>query len=368
MEKIKGYHIGLTGTSEEIGRKQAEYFKRNPEMLKYMLGDCETASDKEFRERRSMLDEFCPGINEEIEGFCDELKISPHRIGYYFETWLKPGCSHGALLAPKTDDGHIYVFRNYDFSEKVDDMRLCSTHVKGKYAHTGFSISFFGRSEGMNEHGLCISNSSCGMPVGLIPGLRQPSLQGLQFWAVTRVLLENCRNVTEALQLIRDLPVTYNLNMILTDASGRATGVERLEEAFAVRECNPDQSFLVAVNHGVTPEINAIEPFKFKNSRERYARMQEYFGQKRTVSQEDIKYLLENEYPQGVTAKEYDNFFGTIRSMIFDVTDKTVEFCYGSPVHNPWMKLRVGEILPFEEMEAYIEKGSHGSDFFDIVE
>ncbi|MFB8733284.1 carcinine hydrolase/isopenicillin-N N-acyltransferase family protein [Bacillus sp. SL00103] len=44
--------------------------------------------------------------------------------------------------------------RNYDFSPIFDDMRLVTTHLKGLPYHTGSSSSLFGRSDGMNEHGL----------------------------------------------------------------------------------------------------------------------------------------------------------------------------------------------------------------------
>ncbi|GMQ56246.1 hypothetical protein AN1V17_06390 [Vallitalea sediminicola] len=57
----------------------------------------------------------------------------------------------------------------------------------------------FGRSEGINECGLMVGQTSCGMPVGNMEMMRKPAISGLQFWAVIRSLLENCKDVDEAL-------------------------------------------------------------------------------------------------------------------------------------------------------------------------
>ena len=37
---------------------------------------------------------------------------------YYYQTLLKAGCSHCAVLPKKTDSEHTYVLRNYDLSPK----------------------------------------------------------------------------------------------------------------------------------------------------------------------------------------------------------------------------------------------------------
>ena len=37
---------------------------------------------------------------------------------YYYQTLLKAGCSHCAVLPKKTDSKHTYVLRNYDLSPK----------------------------------------------------------------------------------------------------------------------------------------------------------------------------------------------------------------------------------------------------------
>lgn len=368
MHKIKGYQIGLQGSSYELGKQQAVFYKENPKLL--VLQDKEFVNDITFNEIRNMFDEFCPGLNEEIAGFCDALKISPKQIIYYNMTWLNAGCSHCAILPGLTSDGHIYVLRNYDFSDTMDDHRLCSTNVTGRYAHTGFSLALFARTEGMNVHGLCITNSSSGIPVGQITGLRRPVKSGLQFWAVTRTLLEQCSNVIEAVQLIKEMPITYNLNMILTDSLGNVQKVEMLEDRTATYKLsrNDPHQFLAATNHGVLPEITSIEPKKMKHSLVRYNLIQQYFTRKPKYSKEDIKRLVELEYPNGLTVHFYQQFFGTLRSILFNVSDKALDVCFGSPLFNQWQTLKVGEILPFKEIEITLENKQCATDFGSMVD
>lgn len=41
-------------------------------------------------------------------------------------------------------------------------------------------------------------------------------------------------------------------------------------------------------------------------------------------------------YPNGLCCHYYNEFFGTLRSMIFDVTEQTIEMTFGSPQTNNW--------------------------------
>jgi len=371
MIKVKGYHTVLKGSSYEIGQQQANILvKKYPQALKCVIGETSNISNNLFKDLITLFDRFCPGLNEEIIGFCDVLKVSPNKLQYFDMTWLNAGCSHLAVLPEKTIDGHTYVLRNYDFSENMDDMRLCTTHVEGLYYHTGFSIGYFGRSEGINEHGLCITNSSCGKPVGNIPGLKKPTISGLQFWAVTRALLEQCKDVDEAVQMIRELPVSYNLNMIVADASGNAVLIEMLEHRKSYYNVNKESNnqFLTATNHGVLPEIYALEPKKMKHSRIRYDLMQEYMMKKEKYTKNEIRKLVEMKYPDGLTVHNYDQYFGTLRSILFDLNRKTLEVCFGSPLNNEWTTLKAGEALPFEEVDINIEKEQSPSDFWSMVD
>lgn len=367
MYKVNGFFTFLQGSSYEVGLKQSEIFKNNPELLRFFLSKEPVVNDKEFDEMKTQLEIYCPGINEELNGFCDGLKISPQYLNYYRSTLVKVGCSHGVVLPKKAKDNKIYVFRNYDLTPAMDGMRLCSTNIEGKYSHTGFEISLFGRSEGMNEKGLCVTFSACGMPVGDFPGMRKPKASGLQFWAIVRALLEQCKDVEEAMTMIRDMPIASNMNLIIADALGNSALVETFDGRKAFKKSTIEDEHLIATNHPLFSEIMAIENKKINHSCIRYDLIQDFLNNNEQVSKEDIKALMKKEYPRGLTVHNYKEAFGTLRSMLFDLKDKTIEFSYGSPITNSEYKIKVGEALPFHQIEVTIEENNYSPDFWRLV-
>lgn len=52
----------------------------------------------------------------------------------------------------------------------------------------GTSVLHFGLDDGFNEHGLVVTMSSCGLPIGPLPDMRAPKLKELQFWVVIRAI------------------------------------------------------------------------------------------------------------------------------------------------------------------------------------
>ncbi|PEP69613.1 C45 family autoproteolytic acyltransferase/hydolase [Bacillus pseudomycoides] len=203
-----------------IGKQQALEYPENANVKGIFLRE-QSYSDKAYLEMRSQIEEYCPGLNEELEGFAEGFGYQPNQLKFYNDAWLIPGgCSLGAISPPKMSDGKTYVLRNYDLSPDISDMRLCK--VDGRYTHTGFSVSTFGRSEGLNEKGLCVVFASCGMPIGKYPGMREPVVTGLQFMVVVRAILETCKNIEEAVYAVKNMPVGTNMNLLLADANGEA--------------------------------------------------------------------------------------------------------------------------------------------------
>ncbi len=50
------------------------------------------------------------------------------------------------------------------------------------------------------------------------------------------------------------------------------------------------------------------------------------------VSIESLKKLVEEEYPAGLTVHNYEEWFGTLHSVLLDLHDRTVKICFGSPL------------------------------------
>ncbi|WP_144611345.1 C45 family peptidase [Bacillus cereus] len=363
MYEVKGYFSSLKGSYYDIGKQQGEFVKNYPYLIPQFIQQEHLVSDNYWTESRNILNQYCPGINEEIEGFCEVLKISSKHMMYYYQTLLKAGCSHCVVLPKKTDSKHTYVLRNYDLSPEIDDMRFCSTHVEGAYVHSGFSTQYFGRTEGVNEHGLAVTFSACGQPVGNIEGLRKPVLNGLQCFAVIRVLLEKCKNVQEAKLLIDEMPIASNINLIVADPLDAAR-IEIFDGYKSISTLEEEkQNFIVSTNHAISLPIQKLNSRRLEQSTNRYHILYDHLNRNEEVCMESLKGLVEKEYPTGLTVHNYEEWFGTLHSVLFDLHNRTMNICFGSPLLNDWYSLKVGESLPFSEVNVNFKNKTY-ADFW----
>ena len=363
MYQVKGYFSSLKGSHYDIGKQQGEFVKNHPYLIPQFIQKEHLISNNYWTESRNILNQYCPGINEEIEGFCEVLKIPARNLMYYYQTLLKAGCSHCVVLPKKTDSKHTYVLRNYDLSPKIDDMRFCSTHVEGAYVHSGFSTFYFGRTEGVNEHGLSVTFSACGQPVGNIEGLRKPVLSGLQCFAVIRVLLEKCKNVQEAISIVDEMPIASNINLIVADPldAARIEIFDGFKSITTIDEENQD--FIVSTNHAISLSVQKLNNRRLEQSTNRYYTLYEHLNRNEQVSMDSLKELVEREYPTGLTVHNYEEWFGTLHSVLFDLHNRTMNICFGSPLFNDWYSLKVGGSLSFSQVNVKFNNKTY-TDFW----
>lgn len=355
--KIQTRTLELTGSSYEIGQELGRRTADIPTLRRIHTAGAPGFDSAEVKQATELFDRWCPGLSEELLGFADALEASPTQIVYYAMTYLRPSCSHMALLPSMTREGRPLVARNYEFSHEAEDFTLVKTSAKGKYAHLGTSVLQFGRDDGMNEKGLSVTMSSCGFPVGAQPNMRKPKLVGLQFWAVVRSLLENCKNVEEALDFLADMPIAYNLNLILADKNSNAALVETLDGRHAVKRIPQDgsEAFLAATNHVVLPELIPHQPQAMRHSLTRYEWIWDNLHGAHGVTGEDLKKMLLSPYPNGLCCHCYKDFFGTTKSMVMDPVCGTIELCWGGRRENGWNTYRVAEPLAYAEQTIELQ-------------
>jgi Predicted choloylglycine hydrolase len=366
--EMKGYHIKLEGSSYEVGKQLGGMVLSVPGLADAHALKERVFTEGEEKEACRLFDEFCPGVNEEIQGFADVLKIPEGQAIYYIMSYLRPGCSQVAVVPPLSADGHVLLARNYDFGDKMEEMTLYTTKIKGRYAHIGTSLMLFGRGDGMNEYGLAVSQTSAGLPVGSMEFARKPAIKGLQFWAVIRSVLENCRSVDEAVYLSKQMPIAYNINMMLADRDGNAALVESFNGEKAVKKIGreSEEHFICSTNHVHLPELKKYDPMSMRNSVVRYNLIDDTINGKDTVTKDDLKGLFSRRYPEGLCCHFYDDFFGTLRSMIFDATEGTLNMCFGSPDLNRWHTFNIdGDIQPVYDVR--IEKESSPQNFYEMI-
>lgn len=332
-------HVTLKGDAYKVGRIQAEAVKNIPQFVGFLGSGAGKFSKEQFNQVSSQMELYLPGINEEMKGFAEGVGIPLENLVYYAYTYLPKGrCSQFALLPSHTEDGKTLVGRSYEFGVETEDLRLCTMQVGDKYAFIGSSLIFFGFTEGMNEHGLVISQTAGGLPVGLESGMRAPIDDGFQFWFVIRAVLERCKTVDEAVRLIKEIPTCGNPIFLVADKSGEAALVEVFGSHKAVKRIDAQsaEQMISSSNHFTLPEMTQYRDPIWVNSQTRFDTIQTRLGVTQKVTKHDIKSLLSDEYPKGLACHFYEEWFGTLRSMLFDPQAGEIEMCFGSPVGGSW--------------------------------
>ncbi|EQG76435.1 hypothetical protein QKA_3085 [Clostridioides difficile DA00165] len=86
METLEVRNIELSGTNYEIGYRLGELVANMPEIIEGQINKSNLVSE----EMIELFDKYCPGLNEELQGFADAIQVNCNQILYYTMTYLKP--------------------------------------------------------------------------------------------------------------------------------------------------------------------------------------------------------------------------------------------------------------------------------------
>ena len=225
----------------------------------------------------------------------------------------------------------------------MDDMNICHHQGTKTYTHIGSIMLWFGRYDGINDQGLAISMTAGGIPVG--EGMLPPINDGFQFWTVMRAVIDHCKDVNEAIDLIKNTPHCGNPVYMLADPSGILARVEvaGLKTAVKLVEPQSETDWLIATNHMQNFSDGEVNFPVFKNSFTRFDLIENYLQNNQNISEESLQQFLDQTYPQGLCCNHYQEGFGTLRSMIFNPLEKSIRVRFGSPHLNEWKTIKVGE-------------------------
>lgn len=335
MKEMVYRHLVVEGTPYNIGRMEGEFIKKyhQSELELYTKGHgfIKPASEAKVEKTMKLFDRYCPYLNEEIKGFADSLGVSPKDIIYYsFSGGGSSNCSHFAVLPNKTSDKHFYVGRSYEWNTE-DELRLITTKMDGLNASFGFSLLLFGRFDGMNQHGLCVTMSNA------VPCV-VPEEEGLRFWVVIRLILDKCSTVDEAVELINELPISSYCNLIIADRYNNAVLAEISNSTKMYKRITSDTeaSYLCSTNHYTLDGMQSFVRNRMKQSLDRYNSVVRVLDREGKIEKEELKGILSRHYPEGLACHYYEDVLGTLWSILFDVTKAEADICFGSPVLNKW--------------------------------
>lgn len=365
MAKQSVKYYEMAGSHEEIGRNLAE---RKGKKNAYVPAP-PIFTDELLEEALALYEKYCPGIKIELMSFAKTLDIPVKDIAFTWMSYLIPRCSGIVVLGEKMTDGHTKLARNYEFSVTDEEIEFCQIKAEGSYTHIGTSTALFGRTEGINECGLAVAMSSCGLPVSNIEGMRPPKVKGLQFWAVIRGILDQCKDVEEALKLALDMPIAFNINLYLADAKGNAVLLETIDGHKAYKQISRQTSekYVCGTNHIVLPEIQQYEPMGMRNSVVRYEKLTQFLETPDLLKENQLKEILLKKYPDGMSVYCYNEWFGTVKSVIMDTVEKRFSICWFGQGINGWEDFIVGQTVVEKEEEKEIVFEQADKELFEFT-
>jgi predicted choloylglycine hydrolase len=257
-----------------------------------------------------------------------------------------------AVLSSVTNDKHVYAGRSYEWIHTEEDLRLCTTRVKGKAKHIGFSTFLFGRADGINEHGVSVTFTGGG-----IFGVPYKQ-KGFQSHLVIRSILDSCESVDDAVEFIQKIPISGFFNLLIVDRNSNAALAEFADGIRDIRRINNDSTdkYLFSTNHYILPatmKSNEHNCGIIGNSQKRYQLLTSTLKNAAPeINKETLKTILSRKFPEGVCDHYYSEGFGTVWSSIFDLTSMKTDVCFGAPTHNEWRSFTLDEPVGVKEYPA----------------
>jgi predicted choloylglycine hydrolase len=324
MKRNFTYEV-LEGDAKTVGRLEAQGILESWPGAREFYANPLPGNAERLKEGDKLLElneRWCPGLNEEIAGFAEELAVRPESVVYYTASAPKTGnCSHFALLPDRTTTGSVLCGRSYEWSLE-DEMTLRTVRIPGKAAHVGFSVFVFGRYDGVNEHGVWVSMSAAN------PAVPLPETVGLRFWTLLRAILDRASSVEDAIEIAKPFPLSFHLNLIVADKTGHAALIEKGPDVMEVKTAG--EGYLFSTNHYTLPATKSRTERLFDHSlrRARYLDRELKEGKK---SAADVRKILSAPFPNGLVCHYYNDWFGTLWSAQADLATLSFEACFGPP-------------------------------------
>lgn len=258
----------------------------------------------DIEEFNTWMSELQPSLINELEGLSEaigwRIEDTIHEYGGYQDSWKRSGCS---AMMPAGLYG-----RNYDYHPKTYDGRFVLYQPSSGYGHIGFAQRIIGRMDGMNQEGLAIGYHFVNR---LKPG------KGFICTTITRLVLEHCKDVPEAVNLLKYLPHRFAFNYSLADRFGNAAVVEASSKGVFVHNSN----IRFCSNHFRSDEKEHENRHFLEETKYRLSRMSERYSDRQTPL--DLFYQI-NHTKNQIAKTDYRNFAGTIHSVVYDTVNQSV--------------------------------------------
>lgn len=337
MQKVKSVITEFRGSHFDFGIEQGRWLKTTL-MMENRAREWRIRRprfDIDIQETKAAFLKFAPGIWEELLGLQVALMMDMTQIiqnfGHY-RVYAKPsGCS-----VFTTED---YLVRNYDYHPATYDGRFTFFQPNdGGYATMAPVSRITGRMDGINEHGLTMGYNFMHRKA---PG------DGFVCYMIGRLILECCKDVDDAVQLLKEIPHRSSFSYILLDPQGITKIVEATPRDIIVREhhyCTNHFEVLTHENRRVLDDSNA--------------RMNALITQTDSTMKAADAFKIMNDSDAGIFSDLYSSWSGTIHTSCYHPKTLTMSFALGGnnvPVHLNLQDWLEGKPLPIRQFTGHID-------------
>jgi predicted choloylglycine hydrolase len=251
--------IELSGSAAEMGAAHGKHFGRQIRELqtKYLESYFQDDSARFLAMTAAAAFEhrLLPEHMAEVKALAEHSGVDWKQmlLGQCFLD-LSPmtACSTITLPPEACADGVGRFGRNLDFpgfniADNQSVVFVCRPEGKYQFAAVSWP-SLVGVLSGMNEHGLTLANME------VTRGMRLPA--AMPYTLLYRTILERCRTVDEAVELLEKTPRQTANNLMLMDAAGARAVAEVTPAKVTVRRTPADspQAALISTNHQRGPD------------------------------------------------------------------------------------------------------------------
>ena len=215
------------------------------------------------------MTDIAPELNEELSGIASGLGIDEMTyLAVIFSSDLPDDLTNCTTAAFRDAKGHTVLGKTDDLYLKQLGMNILEVAEPDsgyRHAHLHFAGSIF-TTAGMNERGLAMGMNG-------VPGKRT-GCPGLSSEIAIHTILPACATVEEAIQFVRNLPVTCGgFNLVLGDKAGTMAMIEKTSMGCGVLSAG-SKDYLLHTNHLLDPDLARINPCQMEplntNSQKRF--------------------------------------------------------------------------------------------------
>ena len=311
----------VSGSPEEIGEQIGVLVLRHAQQLMQFPDDMLHKRNLQhlrpllIQAGKTMFPQFPEHHRRELEAMAHWGQVSKDQLKFINtidDLERIGGCSSITLLGERSTTGCPLMARNLDYNapDYVPYYSLVTVYLakdKLRFASIGFP-GLLGVMSGINEAGLVLATHDIKKTADGSPSF---SADGMPMTLSFRRVMEECRTVAEAEELMRSVKRTTYLSIAVCDPQDAAV-LELTPQSVVVRR--PENGLLVSTNHFRSPELRV--PRK-KNCR-RYASL----VRDGVTSQHDVPMLWKRLHRASRR--------GTLQSMVFEPASLKLHLSFGA--------------------------------------